>query len=98
MKNINTPEIKFSPRFNKQLNNASDEIKEAFWEALSLFLEDSDHPSLRNHPLRKKFAGRRSIDVTEDWRAIFKETQTAKQKVIIFHMLGTHNKLYGQTK
>jgi mRNA-degrading endonuclease YafQ of YafQ-DinJ toxin-antitoxin module len=64
------PRIEFAPFFNKQRKAASLEIKEAFRETLDLFIEDSHHPALRNHPLTGKYAGIQSIDVTEDWRAL----------------------------
>jgi len=93
-KNLNVPRIEFSTLFDKHLRNASDEIKIALQDALDLFKEDSNHPALRNHPLKEKFAGFRSIDVADDWRAIFKETISGDRKVIIFHMIGTHEDLY----
>lgn len=67
----------------------------AFIEALQFFKEDPSHSLLRNHPLKEKLAGYRSIDVTEDYRAIFKESKTRKQKIITFHKIGTHRELYG---
>lgn len=90
----NEPSIEFTPFFNKQRKAAPLEIKKAFRETLILFIDDPDHSALRNHALKKKYAGYRSIDVTEDWRAIFKETRTEKRKIITFHILGTHKKLY----
>jgi addiction module RelE/StbE family toxin len=91
---INNPRIEFTELFNKQRKAVPHEIKMAFREALFLFLEDSTYPQLRNHPLRGKLSGYRSIDVTEDWRAIFKQTQTTKQKIVTFHKIGTHKTLY----
>ncbi|MBI2430609.1 MAG: type II toxin-antitoxin system mRNA interferase toxin, RelE/StbE family [Candidatus Levybacteria bacterium] len=95
VKNVTTQNVKFSDRFDDQLKDVPDEIKEAFLESFALFLEDQNHPSLRNHVLKEKFAGYRSIDITGDYRAVFKETKARKQKVITFHMLGTHEELYG---
>ncbi|MBU4099344.1 type II toxin-antitoxin system mRNA interferase toxin, RelE/StbE family [Patescibacteria group bacterium] len=95
-KNINTPNIKFSRRFDKQLSDAPDEIIEAFLETLALFLENPHNPTLRNHALKENYAGLRSIDVTEDWRVVFRQTRSGKRKIITFHMLGTHKKLYRQ--
>jgi len=95
LKNRNIPNIKFSDRFDKHLRNVSDEIKTAFLETLDLFLEDQNYPVLRNHSLKENFAGYRSINVTDDYRAVFKETQSGEQKIITFHMLGMHRELYG---
>jgi len=87
--------ITFSSRFNAQLSDAPHEIIEAFLATLQLFRDDQHHPMLRNHQLRKKLAGYRSIDVTENWRAVFKEARSEEQIVIIFHLIGTHPELYG---
>jgi len=90
----NEPSIEFTPFFNKQRKAAPLEIKKAFRENLLLFIDDPDHSVLRNHALKGKYTGYRSIDVIEDWRAIFKVTRTGKRKIITLHMLGTHKKLY----
>lgn len=88
-------EIKFGSRFRKRYRLADRKIKTAFDHSLEVFLEDANHPSLRDHPLHDKYYGYRSIDVTEDWRAIYKVNQSSKRKVVTFHMLGTHKELYG---
>lgn len=87
-------DINFSPSFNQQLTAALREIKIAFRESLELFQEDTEHQVLRNHPLKEQFTGYRSIDVTNDYRAIFREVQAGKIRVIIFYYLGTHKQLY----
>jgi len=86
----NEPRIEFTPLFNKQRKAAPLEIKEAFRETLELFIEDSHHPALRNHPLTGKYAGFQSINVTEDWRALYRE----EPERIMFVALGTHEQLY----
>ncbi len=87
--------IEFSERFNKQRKEASLEVKVAFLEALELFQDNPNHPQLRNHPLKERHSGYNSIDVTEDWRALFKIRESKTQTVITFHVLGTHTQLYG---
>lgn len=94
MKDTSNILIKYTDLFNKQRKSAPFEIKLAFREALELFLEDNDHPNLRNHTLREKFAGFRSIDITEDWRALFRIKKNKYQIVITFNLLGTHKQLY----
>lgn len=84
-------EIKYTTRFRKQYKRADQTIKIAFGHVLELFLEDPNHLALRNHSLREKFAGYRSRDVTEDWRAIYREEKDR----ILFITLGTHKELYG---
>jgi addiction module RelE/StbE family toxin len=87
----NAPRIEFTPLFNKQRKAAPLEIKQAFRDALDLFAENPNHPALRNHPLTGKYAGFHSIDVTEDWRALYRE----EKERIMFADLGTHEQLYG---
>src|SRR3954451_3851195 len=36
-----------------------------------------------------------SIDVTEAYRALFRETYKGDQAIIVFHLIGTHKELYG---
>ena len=92
MKNL--PDVEFTTLFEKQRKSAPFEIKEAFIETLTLFITEPHHPSLRNHVLTGKLAGYRSIDVSYDWRALFKEAQTEKGTTYIFHKIGTHKVLY----
>jgi mRNA-degrading endonuclease YafQ of YafQ-DinJ toxin-antitoxin module len=87
--------VSFSDLFNRRLQIVPDEIKAAFADALSLFLVDPDHPTLRNHELHGKFQGFRSIDVTEDYRALFHDTKTGDKTGVAFNFIGTHAELYG---
>ena len=91
-KTVQAPRIEFSVFFNKHLTASTREIRVAFLETLQLFRDDPDHPSLRNHPLKDKFAEVRSIDVTGDWRALYRR----ERERIIFVELGTHDQLYGE--
>lgn len=88
-------QIEFTQRFNKQRKSAPVEIKIAFKEAFEIFLENPNHPQLRNHPLKEKYSGYNSLGVTGDWRALFKVRESKTRTVITFHILGTHIQLYG---
>ena len=88
---IQKERIEFSPTFIKRITHAPIEIKIAFREALELFLEDPNHEALRNHYLTKQYAGVQSIDVTDDWRALYRKEDAR----IVFLELGTHKQLYG---
>ena len=59
-------------------------------EEPELFRENPHHEALRNHLLTERYAGFRSIDVTEDWRALYR----TEHERIIFVELGTHEQLY----
>ena len=86
--------IEFSPLFNRKLKQLPRKIITAFDETLEIFWEDLNHKRLRRHFLKEKFAGYESIDVTDDYRAIFKEEKTKNSIVIKFHLIGTHKDLY----
>lgn len=83
--------IEFSPIFNKKLAKAPTEIKFALKQVLEFFGDNPNHEALRNHPLTDKYAGIRSIDVTDDWRALYRK----ECERILFVDLGTHDQLYG---
>jgi addiction module RelE/StbE family toxin len=83
--------IEFSPAFQKLLARAPTEIKQAVQDALDLFEEDPHNPALRNHSLSGKHQDFRSINVTEDWRALYRE----EPERFYFSELGTHEELYG---
>lgn len=90
--------VKFSIPFQRQREAAPLEIKTAFLEAYDLFMENPliPHPSLRSHPLKERYSGYLSIDVTGDWRAIYKIQKKKTFMLIIFRTLGTHEQLYGK--
>ena len=87
--------IKYSKKFVTQYDKAGKEIKQAFAESLQLFLEYPDHEILRRHFLKEKYAGYESIDITDDYRAVFKKTTIKKEIGIRFHLIGTDHELYG---
>ena len=93
MKNVAKPPVDFTNRFNRQREAAPLAIKIAFREALEIFLEDPQNDTLRNHPLNKlgkKYFGIWGIDVTSDWRALYRKEGSRT----IFLALGTHEQLY----
>ncbi|MBI2017923.1 type II toxin-antitoxin system mRNA interferase toxin, RelE/StbE family [Candidatus Daviesbacteria bacterium] len=84
----------FAKKFKKQYEKANVKIKSAFDKKLELFLRDPFYPLLNNHSLTGQYLGKRSINITGDWRAIFSETEIEEEKVINFELLDTHSNLY----
>ena len=66
-------------------------IKTRFKERIVLFRESPFDPDLRNHALKGKYLGYRSIDVTRDIRALY---TVQGNTIIIFGLIGTHSQLY----
>ena len=90
-----SPKIDFSHKFDKQFKKAPLGIKEAFRERLEIFISNRYHPLLNNHQLTGKFKWHKSINVTGDWRVLFREyINSTGQEVIVFVLLGTHSQLY----
>ena len=86
-----TKRIEASQLFLKHIEDAPTDVKAAFRDAYDLFIEDPGHPVLRNHALTGKYQDFRSIDVTGDWRILYRE----EPERIIFVDIGTHETLYG---
>ncbi|MDO8521088.1 MAG: hypothetical protein Q7S52_03155 [bacterium] len=82
----------FPKKFLKRLKKRSAEEQEKFYEAIALFVENAHHPLLRNHRLRGRYAAYRSIDVTGNLRAVYKEFPG---NIARFSAFDTHHQLYG---
>jgi len=88
--------IDYSKRFLKQLKKAPLKIQIAFRDRFAIFLEDPSDPILDNHSLTGNHLGKRSINITGDWRAIYSENINEEgEKSLELHLLGTHSQLYG---
>lgn len=86
------PDIRFTKEFRKQYKRAPKKVQQACDQRLLLFFQEPRHPLLRNHLLSGNLRSYRSISVTGDWRAIYKEMDD--RSMIVFLLLGTHSELY----
>lgn len=82
----------FSKRFQKDYQNCDKQIKKAFQTRLKIFLMDSHNFSLRNHKLNGIWQGYRSINISGNYRAIFRYLDI---ETVFFVSIGTHSQLYG---
>ncbi|MDO8552985.1 MAG: type II toxin-antitoxin system YafQ family toxin [bacterium] len=76
----------FLKRFKKMPKN----VRVKFVERKNLFRNTPFHPILNNHSVERAYPGCRSINVTGDYRAIFKQ----RGDVVVFVNIGTHSELY----
>ena len=83
-------EIKFHKNFKKRFKKIPPKIQEQFYERLDLFLQDKFDKMLNNHSVDSAFPDCRSINVSGDYRAIFKD----QKETVIFITIGTHAELY----
>ena len=83
--------IEFHKDFTKAFKKLPSKTKKKFQDRLTLFEEDEFSPLLNNHALKGRYEGYRSINVTGNIRAIYKQSGDA----VIFIAIGSHNHLYG---
>jgi addiction module RelE/StbE family toxin len=83
--------IQTTKAFDRQYAKLNLKIKTAFKLRLEVFKGNPFDSRLRNHALKGKYLGYRSIDVTGDVRALY---TVRGDTVIIFGFIGSHAQLY----
>ena len=84
--------INYSKAFMKLFDKSPKHIQEALVERMKCFEANPYDPILNNHRLTGKYQGRRSINITGDWRAIY---ENKPDDEAFFVLIGTHSSLYG---
>ncbi len=87
-------EIQFSHQFDKQLRHSTDEVRTAFKDSLQLLLVNKYHPSLNNHLLAGRFIGYRSMNIVDDFRAIYREMYGDRGMILLFEVIGKQGELF----
>ncbi len=87
--------VDYHKRFLKQVAKAPHQIQMAVRERIAIFRVDRLHHLLYDHALHGEWVGFRSINITGDWRAIYRDHGEGTIEWIEFVELGTHHKLYG---
>lgn len=85
----------YDPAFYEKLKKVNVRIRKSVKERMLLFSKNPNDLALNNHALRDEWQGYRSIDITNDIRAIYKELQIGEDIVDYFEIFGTHKELYG---
>lgn len=80
--------------FEKMLKKLSREKILFVKETQDFFIENPDHPSLRNHPLDPPLEKYRTISVDADLRILFRMIDTSSA---LFLKIGTHDEIYTRT-
>lgn len=88
--------VRFTNDFFLQYKKADVRIRNRVDEQLRIFKKNPNDSSLKNHILKKEWVGHRSINITADFRAIYKDTQLKDETIIYFVAIGTHRQLYKQ--
>lgn len=84
--------IRYHRKFLKSYHKLPVKIQITTDEKIRLFSKDPFFSQLENHALTGKYQGYRSVNITGDYRAIYKEFA---DKEVVFVILGTHAELYG---
>lgn len=84
-------EIFFHKKFTKQLLKMPLRLREQFGKRLQIFIDNKYDRQLNNHSVDAVFPDCRSINITGDYRAIYRESSDG----ILFVDIGTHSELYG---
>ena len=83
--------IQTTKTFDEQFSKLDIKSKKLFKNRVELFRVNPFDITLRNHALKGRYLGYRTIDVSGDIRALY----TVKGNiVIIFSFIGTHSQLY----
>lgn len=80
-----------SKQFEKQFRKLNTQTKDKVINQLEVFIENPFHISLKNHELHGEWASYRSINITGDIRAIYKDIDGA---IAHFVAIGSHSELY----
>lgn len=83
-------QIEFTKSFIKQFKKLRSNQQERFYKRLGLFRKNPHDRLLRDHALRGKYKGYRSIDVG-DLRALY---YVEDDIIVVFALIGTHGQLY----
>jgi len=86
--------IEFKKSFDKSKSKLDLKIRMKFNEKLIIFSKNPFEKILNNHTLTWKYTWFRSINITWDYRAIFKEYWENKYEFVDFIDIWTHSELY----
>lgn len=86
--------IKYTTEFTSKLKKQNVRIRKSFKKAIIKFSQDPNDKELKNHLLSREWQGHRSINITADFRAVYKETKLADETIVYFITIGTHRELY----
>lgn len=87
--------VDYSNDFISTLKKKDVRIHKSFRERIAIFQNNPQDSVLNNHALRAEWERHRSIDITSDFRAIYKETRVGQEIIAYFVRFGTHEELYG---
>ena len=85
-------EILLHQRFQKKLKCLPEHVRTALKQRLELLRREEHSPLLKLHPLRGNRKDQWSMNVTADWRLIYKKVDS---ETMLLLDIDTHSNLYG---
>lgn len=86
--------LKFKKSFKKSYKKLSLKIQSKFYSKLKIFYKNPFDKILNNHELKWKYTWFRSINISWDYRAIYKYDETNNIEFVEFIEIWTHSYLY----
>lgn len=86
--------IKYKKKFTKNFKKLDKKHQLKTIDRIELFRINPTNITLNNHSLNWKYSWYRSINITWDIRAIFKEYPNWTYEFVEFYELWTHSQLY----
>lgn len=83
--------LRRSKLFIKQYKKLPHKVQIQFGDRLELWLNEPNHPQLRNHPLVGAYLGYWSFNVTGDIRVLY---YFEDKEIVVFALIGSHSQLY----
>lgn len=83
--------IRFHRNFEKQYKKLKVIERNKFKQRIDVFIKDEFNSILNNHPLKGKYKGYRSFNVTGDIKTIYKQEIKGR---VIFIAIDKHSNLY----
>lgn len=74
----------------KRLRKLPHKIEEKFYDRVDLFLVNKFDKQLNNHSVDNAYPGCRSINITGDYRALYRN----QGEGVLFVIIGNHSELY----
>jgi len=84
--------VRTTKSFDRQYKKLTKKTKKQFEVRIKLFMSNPFDSSLRNHALKGKYLGYRSVNISGDIRLLY---TVKNDTVVILSFIGTHSQLYG---
>ncbi|OGG54212.1 hypothetical protein A2851_00920 [Candidatus Kaiserbacteria bacterium RIFCSPHIGHO2_01_FULL_53_29] len=78
--------------FERQAKKLSLGVQDKLWKRIELLITDERNPLLNDHKLHHPFDGYSSINITGDWRLVYKKLDA---QTFYLRAVGTHHQLFG---